>query len=350
MRPSSLPLAEVVPLVAALLSLPLPAERYPPLTLPPQRPEQLEALLTWLLALTEEQPVLFIVEDLHWIDPSTLEFLTLLVDQGQRRLLTLLTCRPEFPPPWGWRTHLTPLALQRLPQAQVEEMIARVTGGRALPPEVVAQIVAKTDGVPLFVEELTKTFLESGLLRETSGHYELTGPLPPLAIPATLQDSLVARLDRLATVKAVAQLGAVLGRTFAYAVLQAVSPLDEVALQQALAQLVEAELLYQRGIHPKRPTCSSMSSSRRPPISRCSRARVSRLTSASHTCWNSNFRRWLPPNPNCWHATSRKRASTSRRCCTGSERATRERPLGVSGSHQPLDHGHRAPQDPARDP
>jgi predicted ATPase len=123
------------------------------------------------------------------------------------------TWRPEFQPPWGFRTHLTPIALQRLPQSQVEVMIAQVTGGKTLPPEVVAQIVAKTDGVPLFVEELTGTVLESGLLRETNGAYELTGPLPLLAIPATLHDSLMARLDRLATVKTVAQLGAVLGRT-----------------------------------------------------------------------------------------------------------------------------------------
>ena len=140
LRPSPLPLAEVVPLLAALLSVPLPEDRYPPLTLTPQRQKQktLEALLTWLLALTEQQPVLFVVEDLHWIDPSTLEFLTLLVEQGPTaRLLTLLTCRPEFQPPWGLRTHLTPIALQRLPQPQVEAMIARVTGGKALPPEVV---------------------------------------------------------------------------------------------------------------------------------------------------------------------------------------------------------------------
>jgi len=250
LRPSPLPLAEAVPLFAALLAVPLPAV-YPSLTLTPQRQRQktLEALLTWLLVLTEQQPVLFIVEDLHWIDPSTLEFLTLLVDQGPTaRLLTLLTCRPEFQVPWGWRTHLTPMALQRLPQSQVEAMIARVTGGKALPPEVVTQVVAKTDGVPLFVEELTKTVLESGLLWETERSYELTGPLPPLAIPTTLHDSLMARLDRLATVKAVAQLGAVLGRTFPYELLQAVTPLDEVPLQQALAQLVEAELLYQRGV------------------------------------------------------------------------------------------------------
>jgi predicted ATPase len=253
LRPYPLPQAEVVPLFAALLSVPLP-ESYPPLILTPQRQRQktLEALLTWLLVLTERQPLLLVVEDLHWIDPSTLEFLTLLVDQGPTaRLLTLLTCRPEFQPPWGLRTHLTPIALQRLPQPQVEAMIARVTGGKALPPDVLQHVVTKTDGVPQFVEELTKTVLESGLLQEIQGHYELTGPLPPLAIPATLHDSLMARLDRLAPVKAVAQLGAVLGRTFSYEVLQAVTPLDEAPLQQALARLVDAELLYQRGVLPQ---------------------------------------------------------------------------------------------------
>jgi len=182
LRPYPLPLVEMVPLLATLLSLPFPEDRYPPLILTPQRQKQktLEGLLTWLLALTEQQPVLFVVEDLHWIDPSTLEFLTLLVEQGPTaRLLTLLTCRPEFQSPWGLRTHLTPIALQRLPQPQAETMVARVTGGKALPPEVIAQIVAKTDGVPLFVEELTKTVLESGLLRETEGSYEQTAPFCP---------------------------------------------------------------------------------------------------------------------------------------------------------------------------
>ena len=252
-RSSPLPLAEVLPLLTALLLVPLPTSS-PPLTLTPQQQKQktLEALLTWLLVLTKQQPVLFVVEDLHWIDPSTLEFLTLLVDQGPTaRLLTLLTCRPEFQPPWGLRTHLTPMALQRLPQPQVEVMIARVTGGKALPPEVGAQIVAKTDGVPLFVEELTKTVLESGLLQEREDRYTLTGPLPPLAIPTTLHDSLMARLDRLATVKALAQLGATLGREFSYALLQAVSPWDEGTVQQGLHQLVEAEFLYQRGLPPQ---------------------------------------------------------------------------------------------------
>jgi hypothetical protein len=129
-------LPEVVPLFAVMLSLPLP-ERYPPLTLAPQRQRQqtLEALLTWLLAEATRQPVLFIVEDLHWIDPSTLEFLTLLLDRGPTaRLCTLLTCRPEFAVPWGFRAHLTPLTLTRLPQLQVTQMIEHVAGGKALPP------------------------------------------------------------------------------------------------------------------------------------------------------------------------------------------------------------------------
>jgi class 3 adenylate cyclase/tetratricopeptide (TPR) repeat protein len=250
---SGLALPEVVPLLAALLSLPLPA-LYPPLALTPQRQRQktIEALLAWLLAETTRQPVLFIVEDLHWSDPSTLEFLTLLLDQGPTApLLTLLTCRPEFAVPWSFRAHCTPLTLPRLPQAQVAEMIGGVAGGKALPPEVVAQIAVKTDGVPLFVEELTKMVLESGLLHEGEDHYALPGPLPPLAIPATLYDSLLARLDRLGPVKAVAQLAATIGRTFAYDLLRAVAPQDEAALQQGLRQLVEAELVYQRGIPPQ---------------------------------------------------------------------------------------------------
>src|SRR5919204_1447825 len=147
-------------------------------------------------------------------------------------MLTLLTCRPEFRSPWGFRAHLTPLTLNRLPRPQVPQMIGRLTDGKALPPEVVEQIVTKTDGVPLFVEELTKMVLESGLLRAGEDYYELTGPLPPLAIPATLHDSLMARLDRLAMVKAVAQLGATLGREFSYELLQAVSPWDEGTLQR----------------------------------------------------------------------------------------------------------------------
>ena len=249
----ALPLPEMVPLFAGLLSIPLPA-RYPPLTLTPQRQRQktLEALLAWLLAEATRHPVLFIVEDLHWGDPSTLEFLGLVVEQvPTARLCALFTHRPEFQPPWVPRAHMTPLTLHRLLSPEVERLSVAVAGDKALPVEVVQQVVSKTDGVPLFVEELTKMVLETDLLREHEDHYELTGPLPPLAIPTTLHDSLMARLDRLAPVKVVAQLGATIGRQFSYELFQAVSPLDETTLQQGLHQLVEAELLYQQGSPPQ---------------------------------------------------------------------------------------------------
>jgi predicted ATPase len=248
-----LPLAEAVPLLATLLSLPLPADSTPVTGSPDQHKQQtLQALLTILLHIAAQQPVLFVMEDLHWVDPTTLEFLSLLVDQGPTaRILALFTFRPDFTPPWTGRAHLTQVTVHRLSRRQAVEVIRQVARGKALPPEVVAQIVAKTDGVPLFVEELTKMVLESGLLQERDERYTLTGPLPTLAIPATLHDSLMARLDRLTTVKALAQLGATLGREFAYPLLQAVSPWDETTLQRGLHQLVEAEFLYQQGLPPQ---------------------------------------------------------------------------------------------------
>jgi predicted ATPase/class 3 adenylate cyclase len=248
-----LPLVEAVPLFAALLSLPLPAD-YAPLTISPEQQKQqtLHALLTIFLRIAAQQPMLFVMEDLHWVDPTTLELLKLLVDQGPTtRILALLTCRPDFSPPWTGRTHLTQVTVHRLPRRQAVEVIHQVAHGKALPVEVMEQVVAKTDGVPLFVEELTKMVLESGLLQEWDDRYELTSSLPPLAIPATLHDSLMARLDRLATVKGLAQLGATLGREFSYELLRAVSPWDEAAIQRGLHQLVEAEFLYQQGLPPQ---------------------------------------------------------------------------------------------------
>jgi len=242
-----------VPLFASLLSLPVP-DSYPPLNLTPQRQKQktMEALLTWLLKEADRQPVLRIVEDLHWVDPSTLEYLSLLVEQvPTARIFALFTFRPDFSPPWAMRSHLTQITLYRLARKQAEVMIEKVTGGKALPAEIVHQVIAKTDGVPLFVEELTKMVLESGLLREREEKYELINPLPPLAIPTTLQDSLMARLDRLATIKGVAQLAATLGREFTYELIKAVSPLDDTTLQRELRKLVDVELLYQSGLPPK---------------------------------------------------------------------------------------------------
>ena len=253
--PYDLPLAEVVPLFAGLLSVPLPAEPYAPLTLTPQQQKQqtLDALVAWLAAEAERQPVLVVWEDLHWADPTTLEVLGLVIAQAPTvPMLHVLTSRPAFSPPWPQRSHITPLVLTRLERPQVEALITQRAGGKTLPAEVVQHIVAKTDGVPLYVEELTKMLLASPLLREEADQYVLTGPLHTVAIPDTLQDALMARLDQLNRAKEVAQLGAVLGREFAYELLAGHCPAGRGRpYRQGLAQLVEAELLYQRGRPPR---------------------------------------------------------------------------------------------------
>jgi predicted ATPase len=166
-------------------------------------------------------------------------------------LCALLTYRPTFQPPWSSRSYVTQMTLSRLAQSQVGRMAEHIAGGKRLPAEVLRQVVEKTDGVPLFVEEMTKAVLESGVLQDVHGQYEMAGSVSALAIPAMLQDSLMARLDRLVTAKAVAQYAAVLGRHFAYALLHAVSQLDEPTLQRELGRLVDAELLYQRGLPPQ---------------------------------------------------------------------------------------------------
>ena len=165
-------------------------------------------------------------------------------------MLLLITYRPEFSPPWPAQPHVSALALSRLGRREGAALVERVVRDKPLPDEVAAQIVAKTDGVPLFVEELTKTVLESGLLKDAGDHWELAGPLPPLALPATLHDSLLARLDRLAPVKEIAQIGAALGREFSHGLLAAVADRPEAELQAALDQLVAAELVYRRGTPP----------------------------------------------------------------------------------------------------
>jgi predicted ATPase len=189
-------------------------------------------------------------EDLHWADPSTLEFLTLFLDQvPAARLLTVLTFRPEFLPPWRPRAHIAQLTLNRLGRQPVEAMMEKIAGGKPLPPGVAQEIVHKTDGVPLFVEELTKSVIES---LGSIGSVESPSHTPlQFAIPTTLHDSLMARLDRLRPAKEIAQVGATIGREFTYGVLQVVSPLTADTLQQGLRQLVEAELLYQRGLPPQ---------------------------------------------------------------------------------------------------
>ncbi len=248
-----LPKEITAPVLAHVLSLPVEG-RYPPLPLDPQelRRASLDAMVTIIEAMAERHPVLMIVEDAHWIDPSTLELLNLYVE-GIRSIpvLLVMTFRPEFEAPWSDYAHVTALALSRLSRRECVDMIARVTSEKPLPEEVIDHIVTKTDGVPLFVEELTKTVIESGLLEESDDRYLLSRPLPPLAIPASLQDSLMARLDHLAPAKKVAQLAATLGRVFSRDLLAAVSPLEEAALEDALSLLVDAGLIYRRGFGPE---------------------------------------------------------------------------------------------------
>ena len=238
-----------VPLLAGLLSIALPEGRYPARHNPQLDKQQTLDLLTErLVEAAQRDAVLFVVEDLHWADPSTIELLTRILEQvPTARTLVILTCRPEFQPPWTASQHLSFLTLDRLTKSQTEAMIAELLHGSRLPLEVVEQIIAKTDGVPLFIEELVKMLLESDLLHHEEGGYALRGPLPPLAIPTTLQDSLMARLDRQSSARDTAQLASAIGREFSHELIRAVSPLDEATLRQALGQLVEAELIYRRG-------------------------------------------------------------------------------------------------------
>ena len=231
-----------------------PEGRHPPLDPSPEQLKQQtqDALIAWTLEEAERRPMMEVWEDLHWADPSTLELLALLIEQAPTvPLLIVLTFRPEFLPGWPTRSHMTPITLTRLERPQIEMMVTHLAGGRTLPAEVVEHIVAKTDGVPLYVEELTKAILDSDILRAEADRYALTGPLSAVSIPATLQESLMARLDRLPTVREVAQLGAVLGREFAYEMLRALGVITEPTLSDGLGRLVEAELLYQRGRPPK---------------------------------------------------------------------------------------------------
>ena len=243
----------VAPLFAALLSIPF-GGRYPPLALNPtqQRRRTLAALLDQFEGLAHQQPILLVFEDAHWADATSLELLDLTVERvRQLPVLALFTFRLEFEPPWIGLPNVSTLALGRLDRNDVEGIVARVTLGRVLPAEVMKQIVAKTDGNPLFVEELTKAVLEAGILVEDAEGYRLDGPLPPLAIPATLQDSLMARLDRLAPVREIAQIGAAIGREFSYSLLRVLVGRDETALKHALAQLEHAELIFRRGEPPE---------------------------------------------------------------------------------------------------
>lgn len=249
-----LPLDEFVPPLASLLSVPLPEARYsgPALSSQELKQKTLDCLTEWQLEEAERQPTAMIFEDLHWADPSTLEMLGLLIEQAATTsLLLVLTFRPDFTPPRQHHSNHTPITLNRLERPHVEALVKQLAGGKEVAHEVMQLIIHKTDGVPLYVEEFTKTILTSGILRETTDRFEQTGPLSAVTIPATLHESLMARLDRLPAAREIAQLGAVLGREFAYEMIQALSHVDDSILRGSLSQLVEGELLYQRGRPPR---------------------------------------------------------------------------------------------------
>ncbi len=242
------PSDEDMALFATLLSIPY-GNRYPPVDLAPEvlRDRTLDALQRAVESVAMRGSLFFLVEDIHWSDPSTLELIESLVDRVRDwHCLLMVTTRPEFDPPWQGDAHISAVRLNRLDRRQCETMIESLSG-RPLPDEIVEQIAVKTDGVPLFVEELTRTIIDSGMVRAAGDAYVLVGPLQPLAIPTTLQDSLMSRLDRLDDAKAVAQLGAAIGREFPRALLTMVSDRSSAQVDAALARLMESGLLFRRG-------------------------------------------------------------------------------------------------------
>jgi len=249
---AQLPVTQTLPLMRELLSIPAsPATSSPGMSAELKRRTTLQALVAWSVALSQRQTVLILVEDLQWCDPSSLELLGLMIEESPRaRLMIVGTAREDFSAPWPPSSNVTILPLNRLTKRQAREMVEVLTPGRAMPEDVMELIVGRSDAVPLYLEELTRMMMESQLLADRDGQWRLRGPIGELVIPATLRDSLMARLDRLGAAKAVAQRGAVLGREFSYALLAAASGMDEQILRRELTHLVDAGLVFQRGQPP----------------------------------------------------------------------------------------------------
>jgi AAA ATPase domain len=245
-------LSEAVPLLAELLSIP-PTDRYPALDLTPQKRKEktLAALVTQIEGLSAREPLLMVFEDAHWSDATSREILDLLLDRiPTLRVLLIITFRPEYSAPWLGRPHVTTLTLSRLSRRHRAEMIGHLTGGKTLPKDITEQIVHRTDGVPLFIEELTKSIIDTGLVTEVHNHYAIAGTTAATAIPTSLQASLLARLDRLAPTREIAQIGAALGRSFSHELISAVAEMPQNKVDEALEQLVGAGLLFRRGTPP----------------------------------------------------------------------------------------------------
>ena len=243
---------DTVALFADLLSI-RDDQRYPPLAVSSEKRKDmtLEALVHHLQRLADRSPLLFIVEDVHWLDPTTLDLMTRIIDRiRQMRMLLLITCRPDFKPVWADYSHVTSLTLSRLPRRQSAELVAAMTGGKTLPPEVQQAILAKADGVPLYIEALTENVLGSGLLTEDHQALTLKGPLKGLPIPDSLQALLMERVDRLGPAKEIVQTGAAIGRDFTYELVRATVDATDSQLRQALDLFVASGLMFQEGEIP----------------------------------------------------------------------------------------------------
>lgn len=245
--------AQNTAIIATLMDIDPGLDNPPPDLTPAQlRAQTMQTLVAWVRYMSLKKPLLIVFEDLHWVDPTTLEFLELLLDDVEKgRILLLATARPTFEHNFGGHPVLNRLILNRLGKDQIISMVEKLSGGKKVPIQLITLIAERTDGVPLFVEELTKTILESGVLRDDGQSLILDGPLDAMAIPATLHDSLMARLDRMSPVKEVAQMAACIGRNFAHQLMVHISPLLESELEQALDKLVGAELIYRRGKPPE---------------------------------------------------------------------------------------------------
>jgi len=294
-----------VALVAEMLSLPNDC-RYPTLDLaPPQRRQRtMEALVSQIEALTRQSPVLMIFEDAHWTDPTSLEAFGRTVDRIKTLpVLLIVTFRPEFNAPWAGRSNVMSLALNRLGEREAAAIIARLVGNKELPADVMAEIVERTDGIPLFVEEMTKAVLEA----ESEGEARRTAAAVPslaLAVPPSLHASLMARLDRLGPAKEVAQIGAAIGREFSHALLAAVVHKPEAELERRWTVLSPPVCCSGRACRRMRPTCSSMRSFRTRPMARCCASRDARCMLVSPKPSRANSPRSLSVSRNCWRVTA----------------------------------------------
>ena len=286
-------------LFADLLALPT-GDRYSPVMLDPkQRREQIFAsLIDQLEALARQMPVQIVFEDAHWADSTSLELTQMVVERlPYLPVLLVITSRPEFTPPWTGQANVSTMALSRLDQRESATLVERVAGGKAMPHEILHSIVERADGIPLFIEELTKTVLEGGMLEEENDRYVLTAKLQSLAIPPNLHASLMARLDRLTSVKEIAQIGATIGREFSYELLARVANTPEAQLKDALDRLVSAGLVFNRGV----PTTNRLHIQTCPYPGRCLQ-HTSAWAAPGSPCSNwQNTGGSLPRNS--WHST-----------------------------------------------